>query len=145
MVAKIGSGKSIRGALSYNENKREEGKAVLIDAHLYPKDKGQLSFYEKLNVLQQQADLHTREHKCVHISLNFDRTDFDQSEENDVLSNAKMQEIATSYMQKIGYADQPFLVYRHKDAAHPHVHIVTTSVRSDGSPIKLHNNWEASE
>jgi hypothetical protein len=151
MVAKIASGKSIRGALSYNENKREEGKAVLIDAHLYPKDKGQLSYYEKLNVLQQQADLHTREHKCVHISLNFDRTDFDQSEDslrNDeiqAIHNAQLLEIATAYMHKIGYGEQPFLVYRHKDAAHPHVHIVTTSVRSDGSPIKLHNNWEASE
>src|SRR5688572_7951723 len=140
MVAKIASGKSIRGALSYNENKREEGKAVLIDAHLYPKDKGHLSFYEKLDVLQQQADLHTREHKCLHIFLKFDRTDLRQLEIKEFLTKGKMEEIGTNYKQKIRYGHQPFLVYRHKDAAHPHVHIVTTSVRSDGSPIKLHNN-----
>jgi hypothetical protein len=30
-------------------------------------------------------------------------------------------------------------LYRHYDAAHPHVHLVTTNIRNDGSAIKLHN------
>src|ERR1700753_3257679 len=76
MVAKIASGKSFNGALSYNENKVAEGKATLLMAINYPKDAEELSFQEKLNRLNKQADLNQRiEHKCVHISLNFDPTE----------------------------------------------------------------------
>jgi hypothetical protein len=42
-------------------------------------------------------------------------------------------------MQKIGFGDQPYLVYQHHDAGHPHIHIVTTNIRKDGTRIKLHN------
>jgi len=42
-------------------------------------------------------------------------------------------------MQEIGFGQQPYLVYRHHDAGHPHCHIVTTHIRSDGTPIELYN------
>lgn len=42
-------------------------------------------------------------------------------------------------MEKIGFGEQPYLVYRHDDAAHPHIHIVTTNIQTDGSRIDLHN------
>jgi hypothetical protein len=31
-------------------------------------------------------------------------------------------------MDKIGFGDQPYLVYRHLDAGHPHIHIVTKTL-----------------
>ncbi len=42
-------------------------------------------------------------------------------------------------MNKIGFGDQPYLVYQHFDAGHPHIHIVTTNIQRDGSRIKSHN------
>jgi hypothetical protein len=42
-------------------------------------------------------------------------------------------------MEKIGFGKQPYLVYEHFDAGHPHVHIVTTNIREDGSRINTHN------
>jgi len=43
-------------------------------------------------------------------------------------------------MEKIGFGEQPYLVYKHEDAAHPHIHhIVTTSIREDGARISLHD------
>ena len=42
-------------------------------------------------------------------------------------------------MQKIGFEEQPFLVYKHEDAGHPHIHIVSTTIRQDGSRINTHN------
>lgn len=42
-------------------------------------------------------------------------------------------------MTKIGFEDQPYLVYQHFDAAHPHIHIVTTNIQHDGTRIDLHN------
>jgi hypothetical protein len=42
-------------------------------------------------------------------------------------------------MERIGFGNQPYVVYRHDDASHPHIHIVTTNIQSDGSRISLHN------
>ncbi|RYZ55464.1 MAG: relaxase, partial [Sphingobacteriales bacterium] len=47
--------------------------------------------------------------------------------------------IAMSYMDRIGFADQPYLVYRHHDAGHQHMHIVSTSIQNDATCISLHN------
>jgi len=68
---------------------------------------------------------------CVHISLNFDVSE--------KLNKNKLNEIAADYMDKIGFGDQPYLVYQHNDAAHPHLHIVTTNIREDGKRISIHN------
>jgi len=43
------------------------------------------------------------------------------------------------YMEKIGFCEQPYLIYRHYDAGHPHIHIVSINIRRDGSRISLHN------
>ena len=42
-------------------------------------------------------------------------------------------------MDKIGFGRQPYLVYEHRDAGHPHLHIVTTSIRENGSRIVTQN------
>jgi hypothetical protein len=42
-------------------------------------------------------------------------------------------------MKKIGFGEQPYLVYQHHDAAHPHIHIVSIKVRADGSRIDTQN------
>jgi len=86
MVARIRSGKSLKGAVNYNESKVKDGKADLIMAKGYSKDIGQLRFNDKLNCLQKLADLNTRASThCLHVSLNFDVT------EN--LSQEKLQQI----------------------------------------------------
>lgn len=132
MVAKIITGKSIRGALHYNESKVAEGEATLILASGFAGDIERLSFQQKLkrfeNLTQLKPSVKTN---ALHISLNFDASE--------KLDNLKMQQIALAYMEKIGFGDQPFLVYRHHDAAHMHVHLVTTNIRKEGTRIDLHN------
>jgi len=132
MVAKIVSGKSIRGLLNYNERKVSEGKAELIMASRFAGEAGQLGFNQKLKRFGHLTDLNSRvKTNSLHIMLNFD-----VKEKPDYL---KLQQIATAYMDKIGFGGQPYLVYRHVDAAHPHIHIVTTNIREDGSRISLHD------
>jgi hypothetical protein len=132
MVARIRSGKSLKGAINYNETKVKEGQAQLILAKGYPKQETKLNFHEKLNRLQMLADLNTRaETNCLHVSLNFDPS------EN--LSPDKLKAIAETYMQGIGFGHQPFLVYQHHDTAHPHIHIVSTNIQKDGKRISMHN------
>jgi len=131
MVAKIKSGKSLIGALNYNENKVKQGKAMLIAAVKYFKDPKDLSFADKLFRLTDLAAMNQRaKTNTVHISLNF------PNGEN--LSDSLLQEITRDYLQGIGFSTQPYLIYRHEDAGHPHIHIVTTNIKRDGERISLH-------
>ncbi len=38
-------------------------------------------------------------------------------------------------MKTLGYENQPFAVYRHFDKEHPHIHIVSSQINSDGNKI----------
>jgi len=131
MVAKIKSGKSLIGALNYNENKVKQEKAELIDAVGYFKDLSALTFYDKLLRLTDLAERNERtKTNTVHISLNFAN--------GEQLPAATLNDIVKDYMTGIGFEDQPYLVYRHTDAGHPHIHIVSTNIRRNGDRISLH-------
>ena len=133
MVAVIKTGSSIRRIFLYNENKIELGVARCLSAINYPMEAHQMNASMRLNRLLQQAALNSKVMRnSVHISLNFDPTEKD-------LSDDRLIEIAKRYMEGIGFSDQPFLIYRHFDAAHPHIHLVSIKVRSDGSRIDMHN------
>lgn len=132
MVAIIKTGASIRSTFYYNENKLKEGVAECIMAGNYPDDATNLSEQQRLNMLLKLAALNTNVvRNSVHISLNFD-----PSEQH---SKSLLKEISQSYMEKIGFGDQPFLVYQHHDAGHPHIHIVSVKVAHDGSRIETQN------
>ncbi|MFB2119897.1 relaxase/mobilization nuclease domain-containing protein [Parapedobacter sp. 2B3] len=132
MVAKVISGKDIGGVLRYNEHKVEEGQAHLILASGFAGEIDQLNTAQKIQRFQHLTMLNARvKTNALHISLNFD-----PSEKPD---DGTLQRIAMDYMERVGFGDQPFLVYRHLDAAHPHVHIATVNIRADGSRIDIHN------
>lgn len=130
MVAKITTGKSIGGALRYNEHKVEKGTAVVIAASGFPSP--EMSVPDKCRVFEKRTTLNQRTGtNCVHVSLNFSPG---ESLDNDLLFN-----IAKEYLDRIGFAGQPFLLYKHTDAGHPHCHLVTTNIKPDGTAIPLHN------
>ncbi|MES2458468.1 MAG: relaxase/mobilization nuclease domain-containing protein [Bacteroidota bacterium] len=131
MVAKIESGKSIRGILHYNEDKVAIGEASLILASGFASEIEKMSLVQKLGRFQHLTMLNAAvKTNALHISLNFDASDN--------LDNRKLQQIASEYMERIGFGDQPFLVYRHDDAHHPHIHIVTTNIQRSGERIDIH-------
>jgi hypothetical protein len=118
-------------ALNYNENKVSQGKAICLGASGYLKDASEMNFYQKLQGLERHHDLNEAQTKTLHVSLNF------SPEEK--LSDEKLITIATDYMNRIGFGEQPLLVYKHLDAGHPHVHVVSSTIRSDGRRINTHN------
>lgn len=132
MVAKITTPGSISKALNYNEKKVQKGVAGCLYAGNFLKDAGDMNFYEKLAHFKRLIDLNTRaKTNTLHISLNFPPS------EN--LGQKKLLQIAAAYMNKIGFGEQPYLVYEHKDAGHPHLHIVTTSIQENGKRIVTQN------
>jgi len=134
MVAKISSGSSIFGALAYNQTKVDEQQAtvILTSRMIEPRDGNYtvgvcLRSFEPYLVANQKT-----ESPILHISLNPDP--------KDVLTDDQLSEIAQEYMEKLGYGNQPFIVYKHEDIDRHHLHIV--SVRVDENGKKLDHNFE---
>ena len=132
MVARITTGKSIRAMVCYNENKVSSGEANLILASGFAGEIETMKLESKLKRFQYLNDLKPNvKTNAVHITLNF--------HSSEKISNEKLQQIAISYMEQIGFGEQPFLVYRHHDAAHTHLHIVSNNITRYSERIDLHD------
>ena len=133
MVAVIKAGHSMNRVFQYNENKVKEGVAACIGAENYPLNAEEMSEKIKLGFLLKQVKLNENvKRNSVHISLNFHPSESHFSKE-------KLLDIASVYMERIGFGKQPYLVYQHRDAGHPHLHLVTTNIQADGRRIDLHH------
>lgn len=132
MVAKVICGKNVKGAITYNEHKVALGVAECLAASRFGLSVEQLTLHQKIARFEKLLQLNARvKTNAVHISLNF--------HESEKLNKEELVNIASAYVDKIGFGSQPYLVYEHRDAAHPHVHIVTTNITSEGKRIDLHN------
>jgi hypothetical protein len=128
MLAIVKSAASMRSPLLYNTQKVEEKKALFLEAHNFLPGKEELTMQQELETFQRLTQLNERSKQhAVHISLNF--------AEYDHLNERQLIRIADDFMRGIDFGDQPWLLYQHIDAGHPHLHIVTTNIRPDGSRI----------
>ncbi|NOT77005.1 MAG: relaxase/mobilization nuclease domain-containing protein [Cyclobacteriaceae bacterium] len=139
MVTVINSAKRMLTILNYNENKVKEGVAKCILENSFGRPVEKLTFNNKVNGLEAFSQMNRRAtSKAVHISINF------HPEEK--LTEQKLRDIANDYMDMIGFGKQPYLVYQHFDAGHPHIHVVTTNIQRDGSRIIMYNiGWNQSK
>jgi hypothetical protein len=128
----------LRRAFSYNEQKLKRGQAELISAENFIKFPHQLDIKERLTRFNNQMALNDRAKKrAIQITLNF------HPSENGKLDKNTFREIAREYMKRMGFENQPYLVYQHHDAGHPHVHIVSTLINADGARMQVPRPWEA--
>lgn len=140
MVAKINRGVSLYGAVIYNQRKVDEATARIIAGNHMMSD---LTGNPR-NVMQQtlwafdsylSANRNT-EKPVLHISLN--------PSVDDRLTDAQFAEVAKEYMQRMGYGDQPYIVYLHEDIDRRHIHIVSTCVKENGEKISDAYEWNRS-
>lgn len=140
MVAKINRGVSLYGAVIYNQRKVDEATARIIAGNRMMSD---LTGNPR-NVMQQtlwafdsylSANRNT-EKPVLHISLN--------PSVDDRLTDAQFAEVAKEYMQRMGYGDQPYIVYLHEDIDRRHIHIVSTCVKENGEKISDAYEWNRS-
>lgn len=126
MVAIIKSSASAKRCCQYNETKVKTRLAICIMGGNYPCEASDLTARQRMLLLQKRLDLNERVKKgCLHIVLSFSA--------QDKLSQDQLKKISQSYIDQIGLADQPFLVYQHLDTLHPHLHLVAVTVKADGS------------
>jgi hypothetical protein len=134
MVAKISSGSSIFSALAYNQTKVDEQQAkVILTNRMIEPQNGKYTVGVCIRSFEPYLAANKKtESPILHISLN--------PNPKDILTDDQLSEIAQEYMEKLGYGNQPFIVYKHEDIDRHHLHIV--SVRVDENGKKLDHNFE---
>lgn len=116
--------------LRYNEEKLEAGQARCLGAGNFIKDLKDLSREDKLYHFTRLTSLNRNVAKPgLHISVSF--------HPSDKLSDTQLVQMAGEYLEKMSFGNQPYLVYTHTDAAHPHVHLVTTYIQKDGNRVHV--------
>lgn len=124
MMAKITKGSAFAGAVKYIFDPRKQTELLAAEGvRLKDVESVARSF-------EAQRQLNTRVTRPVgHISLDFSAQDREQ------LDNAKMVAIAREYMERMGIRETQFIIGRHHDREHPHIHLLYNHVDNNGCTI----------
>ncbi|HZL09719.1 MAG TPA: relaxase/mobilization nuclease domain-containing protein [Prolixibacteraceae bacterium] len=127
MIAKIVQGRGFRGAVNY----------------ILEKDHARLIYAEGVRLKDKESIIHSFivQHKLnpniskpvAHISLNFSVQDKSR------LTDRFMVDVAQEYIKKMGYQDTQYIIARHHDTDHPHIHIVINRINNNGKRISDQN------
>lgn len=126
MIGKQVKGKSFRGVLNYLHQKE---KAKLIGGNMAGKTPRSLAAEFSVS-----RDLNPRLKKAVyHASLSLPKTEH--------LDDDRWCNIADDYVSGMGFDESQYVVYRHGDRDHDHIHIVASRIRlTDGSTVS--DSWD---
>ena len=134
MIAKIMKGSGFKGVINYILDPKKETE--LIDSSGVRTD----SINHIVQSFIDQTKLNPRVGKVVgHTSLSF------SAQDSSKLSNEWMAQIAREYMEKMGIKDTQYIIGRHFDKEHPHVHIAFNRIDNNGKTISDRNDRFRSE
>ena len=140
MVANIKSGSSPGGALRYNKEKvdKDEAEVLLWQKMLEPFDKhGRMDIDACMESFRPYLEANRRTINTVfHASLN--------PSPEDKLTDEQLREIAREYMEHMGYGDQPYIIFKHKDISREHLHLVSLRVDELGRKISDSHEYDRS-
>jgi hypothetical protein len=123
MIGKVITGKSFGGCIRYVVQKHD---AVILNAagvRIQQVDQiiSDFNLQRKYNPNLGQS--------VGHIALNWSINDLDK------LNDEVMVNMAKEYLQRMKIQDTQYLIVKHRDKDHPHVHIVYNRVNNDGKTI----------
>ncbi len=134
MIAKIMKGSGFKGIINYILDPKKGTE--LIDCSGVRTD----SISHIVQSFIDQAELNPRVGKVVgHVSLSFSVQDSSK------LSNEFMAQMAREYMEKMGIKDTQYIIGRHFDKEHPHIHIAFNRIDNNGKTISDRNDRFRSE
>lgn len=126
MIGKQIKGRSFRGLLNYLE---ENSKAEIIGGNMSGQNAIQLS---KEFRLSRQLNPEV-ERAVYHCSLSLPPGEH--------LDDSTWNQITSKYLLGMGFDSNQYVVYRHSDKDHDHVHIVASRIRLDDSKV-VHDGWD---
>lgn len=125
MIAQIKSGSQFAGLVNYANDIAKKGTVIVASEGVCTSSNESITAS-----FRTQAKMRPGLKKFVgHISLSFAPQDTPR------LTDAFMAEVAKKYLRRMGITDTQYVVFRHKDQPHGHVHIVYNRVRNDGSAL----------
>ena len=128
MMAKIVKGSDFKGVVDYILDKGKGTQVVAYDG-LFMENKETIAMS-----FNAQSQMNNKVTKPVgHIALSFSKEDEPR------LTNRLMAGIALEYMERMGIRDTQFLIARHFDKEHPHVHIAFNRIDNNGNTISDRN------
>lgn len=129
MIAKIGRGANMMGVLSYNQLKVDQNKGqILATNRIWETPDGSYTVAHLYRSFAPYLMANIRTEKPVlHISLNPDP--------KDKVTDQQFREMADQYMREMGYAEQPYIVFKHTDIDRTHIHIVSTCIDHYGKKL----------
>ena len=134
MIAKIMKGSGFKGVINYILDPKKGTE--LIDSLGVRTD----GINQIVQSFIDQTELNPRVSKVVgHISLSFSVQDSPK------LNNEWMAQIAREYMEKMGIKDTQYIIGRHFDKEHPHIHIAFNRIDNNGKTISDRNDRFRSE
>jgi hypothetical protein len=109
-------------SIEYHEKKVSEDKAEIILSSMNPKGntKDKAHDFEFTNNLNAHLKL-----KGFDIPFSFDKSD--------PINDTIITEIINDFIQKMGFTDRPFLLYRHDDTEHLHYHLLVSNTNWSGT------------
>ncbi|ARS38025.1 relaxase/mobilization nuclease domain-containing protein [Pontibacter actiniarum] len=130
MIVKILSAAAGFNGVVYNEEKRAQGAAQLLKA-------------ENFGFLNLAAGSLKQEDYIRYMTLVANTNESVLKSQFHAIISCKgreksaeeLLEIAEEYLQRMGYHDNPYLIYFHSDTAHNHVHMVSTRVSKEGKKV----------
>lgn len=129
MVAKILNSSGSFNAVKYNSNKINKGVGELMS--LNNMDSSGLSNNPNQNVVREYLKAFSNTNKRVknpqfHATISAKENEYNKFQ---------LTDIAHSYLKKMGYEKQPYIIIFHNDTDNNHVHIVSTRVDINGRKI----------
>jgi hypothetical protein len=126
-------GKGFRGALRYNLEKVDKGVAEILDhSFVSTSERIIMKEVEMVKVLRPNLQKY-----FYHTSINFPP--------GEDLPNDMMKQIGLDYLEANGFTMHQFIMFRHYDADHPHLHILVNRIDYDGSVVSDSNDFSRSE
>lgn len=133
MIAKQIKEKDFYGVLAYNQKKVDKGEGSILDSNI--SISSVVMQTKEFNVVRQ---LRPNLAKVVyHTSLNLPYTD--------KLSDNEFGALARDYMEGMGFDDNQYIVYKHTDQEHSHIHIVANRVKFSGDVVNDSQDFKRSE
>ena len=134
MIAKIMKGSGFKGVINYILDPKK-GTELIDSSGVRTDDISHI-----IQSFIDQTNLNPRVSKVVgHISLSF------SAQDSSKLSNEWMAKVAREYMEKMGIKDTQYIIGRHFDKEHPHVHIAFNRIDNNGKTISDRNDRFRSE
>ncbi|WP_084148792.1 relaxase/mobilization nuclease domain-containing protein [Arenibacter latericius] len=132
MIARLLYRNKVQGVLKYVLGKPES--TILGFHNTYSDTDTNLKVFEQ--VLVFLGFRHASEKRYVHVTLNLPRGEH--------LDDTKFLALSKAYMEYMGYGEQPYMVVRHHDTEHEHVHIVSSTIRENCTQINLSFDYRRS-